>query len=643
MRQRLEVVTAVLVVIILLAVLLWAVPQFLAPLPSPTPAVSPTATQPAPTTTADPSPSERRAVIVSLAGMQPDRVEKYVQQGDMPHLAQLIAGGVKAEYAQVIYPALTAPSHAAIASSSYADATGVVADTFHVPGTAVYETWSGYDTALPVEPLWATATKQGQKTATVCWPGSEPHVQAHPADYVIGHGIRDVDSNLHHLRFTRVVTEATAWTGLPDSFSPWLESVLIIVEGGEDKYPVYALLSDTTDDEQENYDTLLLDMDRAVNERTPRGRFDEWIALETDPFVRAGAYFKVTSCDLHDFCVYQSAICYNAAAPTDLLRALNAQVGFFPADPDQHALAQGWISAADYLAMLDHQCRWIVDAAWYMDSIYHPDVLFVWQDSPAAAQQQFLLVDDRQPGYSPARAKEYESYVQQAYHIADTQLGRLMDTFDVRNTALFAISDHGTAPVHTVVNVNQALMDRGLLVLEPGTTRVDVPQTQAYAVACGGTVHVYVNLSDRELGGTVSQQGYDLVREDIVITLQDLRDEAGAPVFSLILRRQEADRIHLNHPHSGDVIAFAAPGYLAGSALDRGQVFESTTSLGQSGYDAIQPTMRAIFVAGGTGIRPGVFIAPISTLDIAPTIARLLQLRPAPHWQGQVLTDILTK
>jgi len=650
MRQRLEVVTAVLVVIILLAVLVWAVPQFLAPLPGPTPpvqvppgAASPGATRTRPASTVDPANPEPRAVVVSLAGLRPDLADRYVQQGQMPHLAQLIAGGSKAEYAQAVYPALAAPSYAAIASGARADVTGIVANTFHVSGTILYETVDGLATPLPVEPLWATAARQGKRAATVCWPGSNPGVLTHQANYVVGHGVRDVDSNLHPLRFTRVVTESTAWTGLPASFSPWLEGTLTIVEGGESKYPVYALLIDTTDDKRENYDTLLLDMDRVVNERTPRGRFGEWIAVETDPFVRGGAYFKVTSSDLHDFRVYQSAICYNAAAPTDLLRALNAQVGFFPADPDRQALERGWITAADYLAMLEHQCQWVVNAALYVDSVYHPDLLFIWQGSPAAAQERFLLVADRQPGYSSTRAKEYEAHIQQAYRIADVQLGRLMGAFDLESTALFAISDHGTAPVRTVVNVNKVLADRGLLILEPGSGRVDIQQTQAYAVAAGGTVHVYVNLSDREVGGTVSPGGYDLVCESVIAALQDVRDETGSPAFPLILKREEADRIRLNHPHSGDVIAFAAPGYLVSSDLGRGQVFEVTTSLGQAGYEPIQPTMHAVFVAGGYGIRSGVYLAPISTLDLAPTVARLLKLRPAAHWQGQVLTDIIER
>lgn len=644
MRQRLEVVTAVLVVIVLLAALVWAVPQFLAPLSTPlsgpTPTFFPGATRSV-TPSASAPPAGPQAIVVSLSGLRPDLVEKYAQQGEMPHLAQLTADGAKAEYAQAVYPALPASSYAAIAGGARADVTGIVANTFHVSGTAIYEAQNGFAAPLPVDPLWETASRQGLKTATVCWPGSEPRASAHQADYVIGYGIRDVDANLHHLRFTRVVTESTDWTGLPRSFSPWLESTLPIIEGEEVKYHVHALLVDTTDDKGTNYDTLLLDMDQVIDEDSPRGRSGEWIALEMDPFVHAGAYFKATSFDPHDFSVYQSAVCYNVAAPTDLLRAFNAQVGFYPADPDRQALDRGWITPADYLAMLDRQCQWIVDAVQFVDRTYRPGLILAGLSSPATAQQRFLLVDTRQPGYSPGRAQEYEGHIRQAYRIADAQLGRIVAATDRTTTALFVISEHGAVPVHTVVNVNKVLVDQGLLALADG--QVDAQQTEVYAIAAGGTVHLYVNLMNREAGGIVPEQSYDVVRETAIAALQDIRDATGAPVFSLILRREEADGIHLNHPYSGDVIAFAGPGYLTSSALDRDQVFESAPDLGQSGYEPIWPEMQAVFVAGGYGIRSGVFAAPISTLDIAPTVARLLDLRPADHWQGQVLTDILAR
>jgi hypothetical protein len=47
-----------------------------------------------------------------------------------------------------------------------------------------------------------------------------------------------------------------------------------------------------------------------------------------------------------------------------------------------------------------------------------------------------------------------------------------------------------------------------------------------------------------------------------------------------------------------------------------------------------------MFVAAGRGIRRGVALGRITSRDVAPTLATLLALPPAPA-EGRVLTEIL--
>jgi uncharacterized protein YbjT (DUF2867 family) len=49
---------------------------------------------------------------------------------------------------------------------------------------------------------------------------------------------------------------------------------------------------------------------------------------------------------------------------------------------------------------------------------------------------------------------------------------------------------------------------------------------------------------------------------------------------------------------------------------------------------------RALFVAAGRGIARGVSLGPITSRDLAPTLATLLALPPAPT-EGRVLTEML--
>jgi predicted AlkP superfamily pyrophosphatase or phosphodiesterase len=64
-------------------------------------------------------------------------------------------------------------------------------------------------------------------------------------------------------------------------------------------------------------------------------------------------------------------------------------------------------------------------------------------------------------------------------------------------------------------------------------------------------------------------------------------------------------------------------------------------SLGSHGYVASDPDLQALFIASGRGIKPGVTLDAVSNLNLAPTIARLLDLR-MPDAKERVLTEILT-
>ncbi|HEV3483840.1 MAG TPA: hypothetical protein VG106_00420, partial [Vicinamibacterales bacterium] len=63
-------------------------------------------------------------------------------------------------------------------------------------------------------------------------------------------------------------------------------------------------------------------------------------------------------------------------------------------------------------------------------------------------------------------------------------------------------------------------------------------------------------------------------------------------------------------------------------------------SLGAHGYLGTDPDLRALFIASGRGIKKGVTLDVIDSVDVAPTAARLLNV-DLPHVEGKVLTEIL--
>jgi predicted AlkP superfamily pyrophosphatase or phosphodiesterase len=61
---------------------------------------------------------------------------------------------------------------------------------------------------------------------------------------------------------------------------------------------------------------------------------------------------------------------------------------------------------------------------------------------------------------------------------------------------------------------------------------------------------------------------------------------------------------------------------------------------GSHGYVASDPDLRALFIASGRGIREGVTLDAVNTIDIAPTAATLLALE-LKDVDGRVLKEIL--
>ncbi len=110
-------------------------------------------------------------ILVSIDGFRWD----YLNRGITPNLSALAAGGVRAERMLPSFPSITFPNHYTLVTGLYPDHNGIVNNTFedaHLPGvfhmTSKDEAW--WDQATPI---WVTAQRQGLRTATEFWPGSE--------------------------------------------------------------------------------------------------------------------------------------------------------------------------------------------------------------------------------------------------------------------------------------------------------------------------------------------------------------------------------------------------------------------------------------------------------------------------------------
>lgn len=235
-----------------------------------------------------------------------------------------------------------------------------------------------------------------------------------------------------------------------------------------------------------------------------------------------------------------------------------------------------------------------------------------------------LTTDSNHHYYGPGTNA---SYVALAY--ADRLVGDVIET--VKRTGLlskttFVVStDHGFKKVSHYLRLNVALQKAGLA-KSSGPT---LGQADAAVLSLGGTALVYVTDPARRAELLPRLKELFTTHEGI----KQVIDGSEGPSLGMPDSREYA--------LMGDLILIAKDGYLFdNSAAGDDTVLPTYNYSATHGYPASDPELRGIFIASGAGIKKGVTLSHISNLDIAPTLAKLLDLQ-LPEQEGRVLTEIL--
>ena len=148
------------------------------------------------------------------------------------------------------------------------------------------------------------------------------------------------------------------------------------------------------------------------------------------------------------------------------------------------------------------------------------------------------------------------------------------------------------------------------------------------------TIESLVDLSGIEhtFDGPVSSfhvAGGDLARA------RKLRDDLNARLRNgrAYLRDELPDRYHYSaDPRAGDVVVIMEEAWALKRATAKLVQFGNR---GAHGWDPAAPAMRAVFLAMGPTINPGLVIDPVDNVDVYPFMTELLGLRAAPGIDGQ--------
>lgn len=236
--------------------------------------------------------------------------------------------------------------------------------------------------------------------------------------------------------------------------------------------------------------------------------------------------------------------------------------------------------------------------------------------------------------------KLYQELIDITYENADDYIGQFMHLLD-EGWTLIVTSDHGEviheyplAKLGTAAGVSIGVMkDLGWTVMKKDENGEELPEidwekTKAISVR---TSYIRLNIKGRNPHGIIEPEDQEKVEQEIIDSLYAYRDEHGRRIISNAFTNRDAVILGLNGDRTGDIIIMNREGMVS----EHGQ--------GLSTYRGYYGTsVSPIFIAAGNGIIHDDDVQRvIRQVDVAPTVATLMQVRMPKQCEGAPVYQIL--
>ena len=388
------------------------------------------------------------------------------------------------------------------------------------------------------------------------------------------------------------------------------------------------------------------------NVKLAPGEFSDWIRLKYKPGLRITvngiARFMVTETG-ENTSLYVTPInldperpAFPISHPPAYSMYLSKQFGLYAnlgLAEDTWALNEGLIRDEHFIAetnlILKEREKMFFDA---LDKTKSGAVVCVFDNTDRIQHMFFRYLVDDHPALDAYPESDHRDAIFQLYKKADGLLGRTMEKLGEKD-ALFVMSDHGFKPFIRGVNLNSWLHKNGYLALKPDSkggkwlTDVDWSKTRAYQVGLGG---FYLNLKGREAQGIVEPANADALLEELIEKLSGLQDE-------------EKNQTGINKVwaakdiYTGPYVA-NAPDFIVGYSLGYRASWDGTTGvIGNNVFEDNTKAWSGDHCMDPRAI-PGILFSNFkienndpSIMDIAPTILEQLGIRPPKYMDGRSL------
>ncbi len=615
----------------------------------------------------------RRALMLGLDCLFANLVEKFDDEGIIPNLSRLMERGCFSRLLPCI-PAQTPTNWNAIATGATPGSHSVTVWGGHRPDDPAGESHraEAFSSGLCLaEYLWETAARSGKRSVVMNYAGYPPTTDAalhidrffQPTRSYYDVSQPTVYHNLEDdAGYPVEFGKAEGWSGLPASDPPPLAAQIAVIPSSRGEGPTYHLL---LTGQAGAYDTVLVCDGRDASEPLARlrcGEWSEWIAAGFDTQemgqVEAAFRFKLIECaaDGTRFRLYRSD-----AYPTDgrfvsdaaLGRDLIEELGPFVQAMQTVSLhMHGDLVDRDTTdQLLEREAAWWAEAARLAMDWTEAELLYLhWHLPDHIGHRYIAWVDPTGTEYTPQLAERGWRELRRYYRAVDRFVGEFMARFDPAQNVLAIAADHGMPANKKAVALVNAFKDTGWLAFNNDGSVVWEESKLFF-----DQNHLWINLQGREPTGVVPPEDYEKLRSEVQTLMRDIKDpDTGEHVFSFVLTRDEAPAVGLYGPHVGDLAFCYAGGYRWSGAHVRAMgeervVFPCTG--GNHGpmipcYETDTTTVYGTLILAGPGVREGIRETAAEkgmrrTVDVAPTLAHLLDVEPPAQNEGRVLHEFL--
>jgi predicted AlkP superfamily phosphohydrolase/phosphomutase len=306
--------------------------------------------------------------------------------------------------------------------------------------------------------------------------------------------------------------------------------------------------------------------------------------------------------------------------PAELKEEIEGIVGHYMVDVENFRTSEKERLLADLEEMTEKRFR----VAEHLLATRPWDLFFMVEMGTDRIHHAFWrFTDPEHRLYEPGN--RFQNVMRDYYRALDEKIARLLRFAD-DDTAVLVVSDHGAKRIDGGICVNDWLRREGYLVLreEPAeATRltpdlVDWERTTAWGEG-GYYCRLFLNVAGREPQGTVSQDDYERVRDELKGKLEALGDHEGRPIGTIAHRPEELYPERNGIPP--DLLVYFGDLYWRSIGLvgtESVHVFENDT-----GPDDANHAREGMYLLAGAGVGAGAG-EERELRDIAPTLLTIL-------------------